>query len=241
MEPQILLAALKALLDDKPPSWGDYDPTSQTHQAWLGRAYALVQRWNETEAISFRSAMDFLGIPQTLQYNVGQIFAILNRAVGDLELQIPGGGDKVFGPGAVYDFFKALAGIISSASKSLLIVDQYMDDTIVDTYISSIRPPVSVRLLVRKFATSVKSATEKFSVQHKVTVEVRSSNQLHDRIVFVDEGVCWVLGHSIRDAATVKPTYLAPLSADVAKLKLSYYETIWNQAKPIQLWVSTLH
>jgi len=59
------------------------------------------------------------------------------------------------------------------------------------------------------------------------------SNQLHDRLFFVDGDVCWVLGQSIKDAAVKKATYLAPLSPDVAASKLTLYEDVWRQARAI--------
>jgi hypothetical protein len=38
------------------------------------------------------------------------------------------------------------------------------------------------------------------------------------------------MGQSIKDAANAKPTYLVPLSADIAKLKFAFYEAIWQKA-----------
>jgi hypothetical protein len=38
------------------------------------------------------------------------------------------------------------------------------------------------------------------------------------------------MGQSIKDAAKAKPTYLLPLPADIAKLKLTHYEAIWVTA-----------
>ena len=65
-----------------------------------------------------------------------------------------------------------------------------------DAYLISIKSSVSVRLLVDKYANTVRSAAQKFTLQHKIPVEVKSSSQIHDRLVFVDEDVCWVLGQS---------------------------------------------
>jgi hypothetical protein len=38
---------------------------------------------------------------------------------------------------------------------------------------------------------------------------------------------------SIRKAAESKPTYLAPLSPDIAALKLTHYEQVWSNATAI--------
>src|SRR5262249_36906288 len=131
---------------------------------------------------------------------------------------------------AVYDFFKALSKVIASAAKTLLIVDPYTDDKIFDTYLGSAKSGVSAQLLIMKKPTSVKAAADAFKRQHGVNIEVRKSSKIHDRLIFVDGLECWVLGQSIKDAADEKPTYLAPLSTDVSKLKLAHYEDIWNNA-----------
>ena len=60
--------------------------------------------------------------------------------------------------------------------------------------------------------------------------EVKTSGEIHDRVLFIDDLSCWVMGQSIKDAAKAKPTYLLPLPADISTLKLSHYELIWNNA-----------
>jgi hypothetical protein len=232
MEPHILLTQLKALLA-RAPDFRAYAPSSMEHQAWLGQAHALVGRWSTVEAVGLKTAADFLGFQPNREWNIGQIFGALHRAVADLELRLPADAGQAFGPGAVYDFFKALNEVLSSAQQSLLIADPFLDDTIFDTYLSSVAKGIAVRLLVGKYAAKVKPAAEKFVVQFEVLIEVRQSQAFHDRLVFVDGDVCWVIGQSIKDAAAAKPTYLAPLAPDVARPKLADYEQIWLGATAI--------
>src|SRR3989338_5075822 len=196
MEPHILLSQLKSLLA-RAPDFGNYSPGSMEHQAWLGQAHALVARWDALEAMSVKTASDFLGFQANREWNISQIFGALHRAVADLELQLHAESAQAFGPGAVYDFFKALNDVLSSAQKSLLIVDPYMDDTVFDTYLSSVPKGIAVRLLVGKYTAKVKPAAEKFTAQYGAVLEVRSSNAFHDRLLFVDADVCWVMGQSI--------------------------------------------
>ncbi len=232
MEPYILLAQLKGALS-RSPSFDDYSPTSQLHHAWLGQAHALVNRWNTLEGASFRMTSDFLGSELTRNINLAKIFGTLNRAIADLELQLPATQGQAFGPGAIYDFFKALNSVISSAQTSLLIVDPYIDDTVFDAYLSGLPSGIAVRLLVEGYTAKVAPAVKKFSGQYNATIEARRSKEFHDRVIFVDASECWVLGQSIRKAAESKPTYLAPLSPDIAKLKLTHYENVWSQAQTI--------
>lgn len=233
MPPHILLAQLKALLA-RVPSFDAYTPTSMEHLAWLGQAHALVSRWRPLEATTFKMSCDFLGsFASTRSGHVAEVLGTLHRAIADLELSIPVSPQQAFGPGALYEFFKALNAVVSSAQRSLFIVDPYLDDSVFDAYLSALQGRPAVRLLIRDFSAKVKPAAERFVAQYGTSLEVRKNKALHDRVVFVDGSECWVLGHSIKDAAASKPTYLAPLPPDVAALKLADYEHIWLSATAI--------
>lgn len=229
MDKAVLLAQLKALLEAT-PNFATYSPTSGEHQAWLAKAHALVSRWNRIEAMSIASAADFMHMSLLRDGQVAKIVGLIHRAIADLEIETPQLADQAFGPGAVYDFFKALSAALGSATASVFIVDPYLDEQIFDSYLASIPAGISVRLLAHKYGNLLKPALQKFSAQHGNTVAIRVSAEFHDRIVFVDDLSCWVMGQSIKDAAKAKPTYLLPLPPDIAKLKLGHYEAIWNAA-----------
>jgi len=229
MDKAVLLAQLRSLLEAA-PDFSAYSPTSGEHHAWLAKAHALVSRWNRLEAISFASAADFLYMPLMRDGQVAKIIGLIHRGIADLELETPKLADQAFAPGAVYDFFKALSAAFGSATTSVFIIDPYLDEQIFDTYLASIPAGLSVRLLAHKYGNLLKPAVQKFTAQHGTNVSVRISQEFHDRIVFVDDLSCWVMGQSIKDAAKAKPTYLLPLPPDIARLKLNHYEAIWNNA-----------
>jgi hypothetical protein len=232
MDPHVLLAQLHSLLA-RAPDFGSVKGVPMEHIAWLAQAHALVSRWNKLEAISFKTSSDFLMGGLNREMNIAQVFGTLHRAVADLELKAPDTKAQAFGPGAVYDFFKALGDLLSSAKASLLVVDPYMDAQIFDQYLSRTPAGIASRLLIGKASPDLKAAAERFRGQHLANLEVRTSNELHDRLVFIDGDVCWVLGQSIKDAAVKKATYLAPLSPDVSYAKLALYEDVWKRANAI--------
>lgn len=232
MEPHLLLSRIKALLVSA-PSFATYSPTSYEHLAWLGRAHALTSQWDRAEACMLKTAANFLSSPAMREINIAQIFGALHRAVAEMELSLPAETGQAFGPGAVYDFFKELNALMASASASLLVIDAFIDDSVFDAYLSSVPKGVVIRLLTRKASPNLKQAIEKFNAQHGAAIEARASHAFHDRVVFVDGSDCWVVGQSIKDAAKSMPTYLAPLSPDIATGKLADYEVIWKQAQPI--------
>lgn len=232
MEPEVLLAQLRALFE-RAPDFDEYTPTSKEHMIWLGQAHALISRWNWIEASSFQSAADFLPMDLLRANNVAKIFGVIQRAIADLELQVPDATQTVFGAGEVYNIFRALNEVIASAEKSIFIIDPYLDDTVFKHYLASRKPDVSVRLLLTKNADQLKPAAEKYIVQFGDVSEIKKTKAVHDRVIFIDGYVCWVLGQSLKDAAKAKPTYLAPLSPDVISAKLEEYEGIWANASKI--------
>lgn len=232
MTKHILLEKLRALLQSMPPLEGR-GAYGQEQFAWLGKASALISNWDRAEEIPFSNACNFMAGNMNRQANYGSILTTINKAITSIEESLPRTAEQVFGPGASYDFFKALNELVSSAERTLFLVDPYMDAEVFDGYLSALAPGKSVRLLVNKYIDNVKVAAEKFRAQHASVIEVRKSTQIHDRLVFVDDAQCWVLGSSIKDAAEKKPTYLAPLANDVVADKLRYYEDIWVASTPI--------
>ena len=232
MDNAVLLAQLQSLLETA-PDFSAYLPSSSEHIVWLAKGHALVSRWKSIEAISFASASDLMHLSNFRDGNIAKIFGLIHRAIADLELNAPLLAGQAFAPGERYDFFKALSAAVGSATKSIFIIDAYLDDQIFDSYISGLPTGVSIRLLTGtkyKVPAKLKPAVVNYNQQYEQMVEVKISDEIHDRVLFIDNLSCWVMGQSIKDAAKDKPTYLMPLPADIATLKLSHYEPIWNNA-----------
>jgi hypothetical protein len=236
MEPKVLLAELRTLADTM-PDFGAFKAWSREHHEWTAKTAALIHLWDQTEGERVTKGIrEDLGSTFSSYHNmaISRMVSALHRAIKTLELSgVAQQGGLMFGPGAVYDFFKALNDLLSSATKNVFVIDPYLDDEVFDTYLVSTSKSIQVRLLTKHKASNLKAALNKFIAQTGMTIEIRESATIHDRVIFVDERSCWVLGQSIKDAAKTKPTYLAPLDHDTVLLKLSVYEDIWKSAIPI--------
>lgn len=232
MNSAVLLAELQ-LMANNIPDFQAFTSTSRQHFEWLGKTHALIARWNSMEANSFSLFSGLLSRPQTRESNLMQLMGILHRALADLQLDTHSKADQAFGPGAVYDFFKALKDLLSTATKTVMVVDPYMDDQVFDTYVSGINPTVSVKLLTTKVGEQFRPALDKYRAQHSQDIQARKTKNIHDRVVMLDGNSCWVLGQSINNAAKSKPTYIAPVSPDTAGEKIRIYQGIWNDSEPV--------
>ncbi|MBW7933851.1 MAG: hypothetical protein H3C62_09625 [Gemmatimonadaceae bacterium] len=232
MEKKVILAELKALLASA-PDFNLYSETSVTHITWLAKAHALVAKEDPGAAITLRTATDFMPIHIGRPTNVAQVFSVIHRTVAALEIDVGENGGGAFGPGAVYDFLRALRDILQAASSEVFIVDPYLNAEVFDTYVSGVAAHAKVRLFLQDRDPSFKPALAKYVAQYPNRVDARESKKLHDRVVFVDRSSCWLLGQSIKDAARRGPTYIAPISADIVPLKLADYEALWSVATPL--------
>lgn len=234
MDPALLLAKLRALVERMPNF--EYDAflaNSNEHLVWVAQAHALVSRWSRAEGAGLNSSTSFLGTMAGHEGSVRDIIGCVQRAIADLELDVPADIQVGFGAGDVYDFFRALRQVVASAEKSIFIVDPYINPDIFDQYVSVVREGLSVRLMSKKGADRLAPAKERFNAQHGTAVEVRHNHELHDRVVFVDGVECYVVGQSLNVAAKDKATYLVPLSPDAVSDKLDYYNRLWENGREI--------
>lgn len=229
MENAALAAELRALADDA-PDLKAYDGSSRRYHEWLGKLYALVLLWEPKEASDVLSWTNYLNNPYMREEYGARLLSLLFRAIAVVSTETKAQTGHVFGPGAAYDFFKTFRDLLKTATQSILVVDPYLDDTILGDYLTSVSKQVSTRLLVDKYANTFKPAAPLLAAQNQMKVEVRKSNSIHDRVLFLDNASCWVLGQSIKDAANSKPTYLAPLDAEMTAFKKADYEEIWATA-----------
>jgi hypothetical protein len=59
MDPRVLLAQLRSLLA-RAPDFVAVRGLPMDHTVWLAQAHALISRWDQLEAMSFKTASDFL-------------------------------------------------------------------------------------------------------------------------------------------------------------------------------------
>lgn len=232
MEAAALLAELRALERDF-PDFKNFSASSRAHHQWIWKLRALMSTLDKGEARKLERAVEQLNSPVFIPDGISEIFGVYYRAVHKLEIKVVALPRSSFGPGAVYDFFKTLRDLLGSPKTAVFVIDPYLDDEVFDAYITAITKGVKVRLLAREYGVQLKPAITRFVTQSGMAIEVRTSKALHDRVIFLDDRSCWVLGQSIKDAAKAKPTYLAPLDLDSGSLKKADYERIWSTATAI--------
>jgi hypothetical protein len=150
----------------------------------------------------------------------------INNALAELRLLLPEPEVRgTYEPGDEYAFYRDLKGVLAAAQKEVFLVDNYLDTEIFDLYAGAVQPGALVRMLTDQPKGNLTAVAQKYAARGGF--ELRSSEDVHDRVVFVDDR-CWVIGQSIKDAARKKPTYM--IEHENPGRMRPIYEDIWNHA-----------
>lgn len=141
--------------------------------------------------------------------------------------------EQVFLKGTQYEAFKAVMNIMRTATKEILVVDNYLGISFLEM-IEAIPSKPAARLLTFKPSADFKAAVTAFKKQYSQSVEVRlHQREVHDRAIVVDDRDFFALGASIKDLGD-KLSLLNKVEdpANVARLRAEF-QTIWASANPL--------
>jgi hypothetical protein len=152
----------------------------------------------------------------------------LRSCISELELDLPDTGIKgVYVPGQEYEFYSDLTACLKLAQKEIFVIDPYLNTEIFDVYAKAIPRTVAFRLLSANVPVDVNALAQKYATGGNFAF--RSSNSIHDRVLFADNRV-WLTGQSLKDAAKKKPTYIVEHDEPLMR---GIYEGIWQAATVI--------
>lgn len=139
--------------------------------------------------------------------------------------------EQFFAKGSDHDAYVAIRTILQEAKSELLIIDPYMDGTIYQLLGTLSISTLIVKILSAKIPSDFALEARKFVAQHpEFTIEIRVSNDFHDRFVFLDGNRCHLLGASIKDAGKRGFTVVQLIEPTAVQFILDYANRVWNLA-----------
>lgn len=236
IEKHILLLKLTEALENA-PDFGERAimETSSPQRQWLSKVGALLTRLGIDRKVQFKSSFNTLiqyWKPAIIQIQ-GQVLDAIEEIKLELELEDRSDIGSAYAPGDVYRFFADLKEVIKSAESDIMIVDPYFNGEAFDAYLASVNTELNVKILADRYSKDINAYIEKHKSQYETKIELKCSKELHDRIIFIDEDVAWIMGGSIKDAGK-KATYLIPLQTPIVLAKKQIYQTIWEKSKDVE-------
>ena len=124
----------------------------------------------------------------------------LKTRVNEIDLQInahliPTQG--VFFDGQVFDAYHLAAKIIRSAKQSIVLIDNYIDESVL-ALLCKRKKNVKVTLLSKNSSNSLLLDVNKANEQYPI-IELKKFDKSHDRFLIIDETEVYHLGASLKD------------------------------------------
>ncbi len=104
---------------------------------------------------------------------------------------------KIFFGGQIYDAYSLIIDIIKKASKKILIIDNYIDDSVLKM-LAKKKNNVEVVILTSNNSNIQNIDVQKFNKEYPI-LKVAKTNKFHDRFIVIDNKEMYHLGASIKD------------------------------------------
>lgn len=104
---------------------------------------------------------------------------------------------KIFFEGQIYDAYSLIIDIIKKASKKILIIDNYIDDSVLKI-LTKKNKNVEVVILTSEKSNIQKIDIQKFNREYP-NLKISKTNKFHDRFIVIDNNEMYHLGASIKD------------------------------------------
>jgi len=103
----------------------------------------------------------------------------------------------IFFEGQIFDAYKFISDLIRSAKKSIILIDNYVDDSVL-TLFSKREKNVSVEIYTKNITKQLKLDLNKYNSQYG-KIEIKELKHSHDRFMIIDNKNVYHIGASLKD------------------------------------------
>lgn len=105
--------------------------------------------------------------------------------------------EGIFYDGQIFDAYKFATDLIKTARKSLLLIDNYVDESVL-LMLSKRNPGVSATIYTQKITAQLQLDLDKHNDQYP-PINIRTYRNSHDRFLIVDDKDVYHIGASLKD------------------------------------------
>jgi hypothetical protein len=124
----------------------------------------------------------------------------LTEKVEHIDLQIQANlppNQGIFFNGQVFDAYSFVSDLIRMAKKSIILIDNYIDDTVL-TLFTKRADNVKVTFFTKKISKQLALDLKKYNEQYP-GIEIKEFNKAHDRFLIIDKKELYHFGASLKD------------------------------------------
>jgi hypothetical protein len=124
----------------------------------------------------------------------------LAEKVSEIDVQIKSSlppRQGIFFDGQVFDAYVFVADLIKSAKKSINLIDNYVDESVLQLFTKR-KKNVSVKIYTKNISKILKQDLQKHNTQYP-EIEIETFTKAHDRFLIIDETTIYHIGASLKD------------------------------------------
>ncbi len=153
-------------------------------------AFVAMRRFISSNAQLFNR----LDLVETKQVEQDKKFNKIFDAIQSKDIKPKKG---IFFDGQIFDAYKLISDIIRSANKSIVLIDNYIDDSVL-TLFSKRKNGVKVTIFTKNISKQLLLDLDKYNSQYP-TIEIKEFKKAHDRFIIIDNKEVYHLGASLKD------------------------------------------
>ena len=153
------------------------------------RAFAKMRKFLMANAVIFQK-FDYIE-QKLLQHD--ENFEKVFKAIESNEVKPKQG---IFYDGQIFDAYVFVADLIKSAQKSIVLIDNYVDDSVLTLFSKNQR--VEVTIFTKNILKQLKLDLKKYNAQYK-PISIKRFNSAHDRFIIIDNKNVYHFGASLKD------------------------------------------
>jgi hypothetical protein len=103
----------------------------------------------------------------------------------------------IFYDGQVFDAYVFVADLIKTAKKSVILIDNYVDETVLQLFTKR-NKNVTVKIYTKTISKTLKQDLEKYNAQYP-KIEMEKFDKAHNRFLIIDQKELFHFGASLKD------------------------------------------
>jgi hypothetical protein len=103
----------------------------------------------------------------------------------------------IFYDGQIFDAYRFVSDLFRSAKQSIIIIDNYIDDTVL-AHLAKRAANVKVTILTKAISAQLALDVKKFNEQYQA-VEIKEFKSSHDRFIIINGNTVYHVGASLKD------------------------------------------
>ena len=127
------------------------------------------------------------------QIDTDKKFEQVFKALEEKQQQLVQG---IFYDGQIFDAYEFVAGLIKKANNSIILIDNYIDETVLTMF--SKNQKIDVVIYTKKITKQMKLDLKKYNSQYK-PVTIKEFSRSHDRFLIIDNKEIYHFGASLKD------------------------------------------